>query len=219
MDIKGSNFFCSWSGGKDSSLALYYAIQAGGNPDRLLTMVIEDGTRSRSHGLSIDVLNEQVSSLGISLITRSTSWDEYEEKFLSTIKEFRKDGIRAGVFGDIDLEEHREWVERICKLGDIRPYLPLWKRPRRKLVEEFIELGFKSTIISLKDSEMDRKYLGQVLDMDLVEEFEEMGIDASGEGGEFHTVVTDGPIFNFEIPLKFKEQIYRDGYWFLDVSV
>jgi len=217
MAVGNYSFFSSWSGGKDSCLALYRAIQAEGEPRILLTMLVEDEERSRSHGLPVSVIQQQSAALGIPLVVRGASWSNYEEKFTRAISEFKENGIDTGVFGDIDLEDHRVWVERVCSSVNIRASLPLWLEPRRNLVEEFIRLGFKATIIAVKDGVLDRKFLGKELDETVVSELESLGVDAAGEEGEFHTVVTDGPIFSAPIKLELKEQVLRDGYWFQDV--
>jgi len=219
MAVRNYSFFSSWSGGKDSCLALYRAIQAEGEPRILLTMLVEDEERSRSHGLPVSVIQQQSAALGIPLVVRRTSWSNYEEKFTRAISEFEESGIDTAVFGDIDLEAHRVWVERVCSSVNIRASLPLWQEPRRNLVEEFIRLGFKATIIAVKDGVLDRKFLGKELDETVVSELESLGVDAAGEEGEFHTVVTDGPIFSAPIKLELKEQVLRDGYWFQDVTV
>jgi len=213
------DFFCSWSGGKDSCLSLYRALQEGHNLRLLLTMLIENGERSRSHGLPVSVIEKQASSLDVPLVVCPASWENYEEQFIHTIKNFRQQGIEVGVFGDIDLDGHKSWVERVCALVSIKPYHPLWKEPRRSLLMEFIELGFKAVVISVKDGVLDKSFLGRTLDERLILEFESLGIDASGEEGEFHTVVTDGPIFSFPVDLEFKGQVLHDGYWFQDVSI
>lgn len=211
-------FFCSWSGGKDSSLALYHAIQAGGKPYFLLTMLREDGERSRSHGLPVDLLKKQASALNIPLVVCSTSWDDYEATFISAIQKFKEQGIEVGVFGDIDIDEHREWVERVCSYVNIQPYLPLWKKFRKELIQELLKLNFKATIIVVKDDVLDKKFLGKKLDIKVISDLENIGVDISGEGGEYHTVVTDGPIFSHKIKIKIKGKSFHDGYWLLDVS-
>ncbi len=216
---KNYPFFCSWSGGKDSCLALYYAIQNGWTPRVLLTMLREDGKRSRSHGLSVGLFRLQAESLGIPLVLRKSSWGSYEEVFLSTIREFKKEGIEYGVFGDIDLDSHREWVERVCSLAGIQPSEPLWKKPRIDLLRDFFRLGFKAMIVSLKRDVLDSSFLGRVLNEQVIKEMEEIGIDISGEKGEYHTVVTDGPIFSFALRLEIKGQFVYNNHCFLDVSV
>lgn len=217
--IKNNSFFCSWSGGKDSCLALYYALREGGKPSKLVTMLIEDGKRSRSHGLSLDLLRAQAQSLNIPLYTCSTSWSNYEENFSVILRGIKKEAINFGIFGDIDLEDHKAWVERVCSYENINSYLPLWQKGRREIVEEFINLGFKATIVAVKDGVLDNSYLGKELDNNLLKEFEKIGIDACGENGEFHTVVTDGPIFSKQINIKKLDVVLRSGYWFLDIAI
>lgn len=216
--IKDRPFFCSWSGGKDSCLALYRAIKEGARPRFLLTMLTEGGERSRSHGLPLALLREQASVLGIPLIVRATSWGDYESTFLSAVHEFGQEGVELGVFGDIDLDAHREWTERICSSAGICSCLPLWGKARGDLFKELFEAGFKATICAVKEGVLDKQFLGRILNRDIVAEIESIGIDGSGEGGEYHTVVTDGPIFSAPLHLEMKGQVVRDGYCFLDVS-
>lgn len=219
MKIENRNFFCSWSGGKDSCLALYKAIKEGGYPLRLLTMLVENGERSRSHGLHLEILKAQASSLNIPLITGATSWHNYEKTFISLLEKINSEGIRVGVFGDIDIEDHRKWVKRVCETVGVEAYHPLWKKPRMELLEEFIDEGFKAVIIAIKDDLLDKSFLGKVLDFDLIKEIEKQGVDPSGEEGEYHTVVIDGPIFSYQIPFKMDEQILSSGYWFQNISI
>jgi len=132
--IKGQPFFCSWSGGKDSCFALYHALQNQGIPKALLTMFIEDGQRSRSHGLPMGVLQQQAQSLGIPLIARNASWDKYEEVFTSTLRDFKQNEIGVWcVLAISTWSPHLEWVERVCSSVAVEAYEPLWKKPRREL--------------------------------------------------------------------------------------
>ena len=218
-DLTLKSFFCSWSGGKDSCLALYHALQEGGRPRFLLTMLTEGGERSRSHGLHITIIEKQAEALGIPLITRSATWNDYEREFISALRELKKDGIEMGVFGDIDMDDHRKWVERVCSSVALQSHLPLWKKARRDLLEELLEAGFTATIVAVQDGVLDKQFLGKILNESVIEEIGREGIDASGEGGEYHTVVTAGPIFSKPIHLEIGKQVLRDGYWFLDVSV
>ena len=140
---RGVPFVCSWSGGKDSCLALYRAMQAGAEPAFLLSMLREDGARSRSHGLPLDVLEAQAASLGIPLVARTASWSDYESVIVAALRELKDAGARAGVFGDIDLDCHREWEEKVCGAARIEAWLPLWRTPRLALLNEFLLLGFE----------------------------------------------------------------------------
>jgi hypothetical protein len=126
--VPGDNvlFFCSWSGGKDSCLALYRAMKAGATPHFLFTMLEESGERSRSHGLPLEILRAQALSLGIPLKTRCASWSEYEAVFIAALQEMAESGVRAGVFGDIDIDSHREWEKMVCHRAGMEAYLPLW---------------------------------------------------------------------------------------------
>jgi uncharacterized protein (TIGR00290 family) len=216
--IKGQPFFCSWSGGKDSCLALYRAIQSEGIPKALLTMFTEDGARSRSHGLPIGVIQQQAQALRIPLIVRNASWDKYEESFLSALRDFKQREIGWGVFGDIDLEPHLEWVERVCSSVAVEAYEPLWKKPRRDLLEELLRLGFTATIVAVKQDALDIGFLGRTLNRQVILEMEEVGIDASGEEGEYHTVVTSGPLMSSPIRIEIAGQVMRNGYCFLDIK-
>ena len=218
LSLSNRPFFCSWSGGKDSCLALHHAVRQGGKPRRLLTMLTEDGEHSRSHGLPRALLEAQARSLGVPIVFRAASWEDYEAVFVDALRELRADGIEAGVFGDIDLDPHREWVERVCGLADILPVHPLWQRERRGLLAEFIALGFQATIVVLNEDKLARRFLGKAIDAETVAELEEAGVDAAGEQGEYHTVVTAGPLFSTAIPLEIRGRIQREGYWFLEVE-
>jgi diphthine-ammonia ligase len=215
----GTPFVCSWSGGKDSCLAIHRAISAGARPAALLTILDEGGERSRSHGLTVDVLRAQSAALGIPLITRRASWEAYEPTFIAALRELREAGVQAGVFGDVDLEEHRQWEEKVCAAAGITAYLPLWQRPRRALLDELLALGFEAMVIATKDDPMGHRYLGRTLDAELIQEFERIEIDLCGEAGEYHTVVTDGPIFVHRLALRTGERTLHSGYWFLNVQV
>ena len=216
--VADRSFFCSWSGGKDSCLALYHALQRGGRPACLFTMLSEDGETSRSHGLPRSVLEQQARQLGLPILFRAASWNDYEATFLTMLHDFKDQGIEVGVFGDIDIEEHRDWCQRVCATSGLRAYHPLWKRPRHELLQELIELQFKAIIVVTHADKLGPEWLGKTIDADTIKELEEIGIDPSGEEGEYHTVVTRGPIFRSEIALNTRSPLLHDGYWFLPVT-
>lgn len=216
--LRVKTFVTSWSGGKDSCLALDRAKRAGLEPAGLFTMFIESGERSRSHGLTHTVLRAQADALGLRLFTNNASWADYEDVFVGALREFRLRGIATGVFGDIDVDDHRLWVQRVCDATDVRALHPLWKSSRRALLDEFLDLGYRATVIAVREGVLDRAFLGRTLDRELIDEFERLGIDASGENGEYHTVVTDGPLFDKALHLAQGEASCHDGVWFLDVT-
>ncbi|HTF88412.1 MAG TPA: diphthine--ammonia ligase [Planctomycetota bacterium] len=216
--MRANTFITSWSGGKDSCLALDRAKESGLEPAGLFTMFMEGGERSRSHGLTHAVLRAQAESLDLRLFTNNATWPDYEGVFIDAWREFRLRGIPTGVFGDIDIDENRAWVQRVCSAADMRPLHPLWQAPRRTLLEEFIDKGYRATVIAVRDGVLDRSFLGRSVDRRLIDEFERLGIDACGEHGEYHTVVTDGPLFHYPLHLVQGESTCRSGVWFLDVT-
>jgi uncharacterized protein (TIGR00290 family) len=212
-------FFCSWSGGKDSCLALYRMVQAGYQCQSLFTMLDETGLHSRSHGLTPEALSVQAQSMGIPLKTGIAAWSDYEEQFKKMTKEFKNKNIAQGVFGDIDLKPHRDWVERVCSETGITPHLPLWNEKRPALVEEFVREGFKACIVVVNCSMMSERFLGRVIDIPLIDELEAEGIDACGENGEFHTFVFDGPLFKKKIRYTGGDTITLNNYSYLPIMV
>jgi uncharacterized protein (TIGR00290 family) len=153
------------------------------------------------------------------LVTVKTSWNDYENNFLDAARRLREEGSSAGIFGDIDLEQHREWVERICAEAGMEALLPLWKSNRDALLTELLSSGFKAVIVSVKDGVLDSAFLGKSLDDIVITEMKRAGIDASGEEGEYHTFVTDGPIFSRPLEVSRRRAHLRDGYQFLDIDI
>jgi len=214
-ELVGRRFFVSWSGGKDAYLALLRAAAAGGRPAALVCMLHEDGGASRGHGLPLGLLEAQAASLGIPLVTRCTTWDDYEATLVSLLHGFRAEGIEAGVFGDIDLQAHRDWVENVCELTGLGCHLPLWLEPRRRLLDELLGGGGRATIVAVDQSKLGREFLGLVLDEAVIARLEAAGADACGEEGEYHTMVTAGPLFSTPVPLTWSGVEERDGHWVL----
>lgn len=219
MKIEDKPFVASWSGGKDSAMAYYRAVQSGMTPKRLLTMFQEDEEASKSHALPREVVQAQADRLGVPLMIRGAGWDDYERKFIDAMDECRLQGITHGVFGDIDLEGHLEWVQKTCAKSSIVPIHPLWQEPRRSILEELLEVGFEAVIVVVNTAMMPGHYIGRTFTKELMDELEGLGIDSCGENGEFHTIVVDGPIFSSRIPVTFGEVREHEGYVFSTVSL
>ncbi len=216
MKIKA---FVSWSGGKETALAYYKITQ---NQDTkiafFLNMTSEDGEHSRSHGVSSKLLKLQANIAEKPIIQRRTTWETYEEEFKKGILSFKKENIQAGVFGDIVIEGHRKWVEKVCMDIGIKPILPLWGEKREDILREFIQTGFEAVIVAVKTDVLDVKWVGRNLDGKFIEELKTLNnVDLCGEQGEYHTFVTGGPIFKKKIKILKAKKQYKDKRCFLDI--
>lgn len=211
--------FVSWSGGKDSALAYYNAMQGGKiEVAYLLNMLSENGTHSRSHNLSVASIRSQAEAIGIPIVQRQATWGGYEEEFKKALAVFKEEGVQTGVFGDIDVQEHRDWVERVCGEMDLSAILPLWQRSRESLMDEFIAVGFKAVIVTVKLECMTSEWLGRELDRQFVEDMKRLPqVDLCGENGEYHTFVYDGPIFKKPLAFSVGEKIEAQTHCFLDI--
>lgn len=209
---------CSWSGGKDSCYALMLAVQQGVIPKILLNMMNENGKISRSHGLTSPLLHQQAAAMELPIITIPTSWQDYEKNFTDILQVLKTThDIKAMVFGDIDLQAHRDWEEMVCNKAGIEAMLPIWQRNRKELLLEMLEAGMKSMIVSCNTT-MGEEFLGRMLDQTLIPELESKGVDVCGENGEFHTIVVDCPAFNQPLALPSFTKIRNEDYWFLQWS-
>jgi diphthine-ammonia ligase len=212
--------FASWSGGKDGCLAVHRSLKNGLDVRYLANMVTQDGQRSCSHGIRAAVIKKQSEALGIPIVQKPTTNETYEDIFVATIKEFKREGIEGGVFGDIDFNPHREWIERICNKSGIKPYLPLWLENQSKLMEEFIGAGFKAVVVAVKAELLGKEMLGRVVDKEFLAYLAglDKGITPCGEAGEFHTLVVDGPIFKKRLEITESEKVTRGEHHFLEIE-
>jgi len=159
--------------------------------------------------------------MGIPLVQRRTTWGNYEAEFKSMLRIFKQEGVNGGVFGDIDFEEHREWVERVCQEVDIVAHLPLWGESQDKILRDFIGLGFEAVIVATKANLLGEEWLGQRIDLDFIKHLDELketkDITLCGEAGEYHTLVIDGPLFKERMEILKTRKVFRDTHWFLDI--
>jgi uncharacterized protein (TIGR00290 family) len=214
----------SWSGGKDSCLALFKAIQKGYEISILLNFISEEYKRCCFHGVSSELMNIQAEAMEIPIFQKSVPADmeEYENQFKLAVNELKeKRKIQGMIFGDVYLEEHKSWVDRVCNDLGIIPIEPLWNLPAEKVVKEFIDIGFKAIVISSKADLFEEDFLGREINYDLISEIKKKNICCCGENGEFHTFVYDGPIFKKKIIINETEKILKKGFWkhwFLDIK-
>ncbi|WP_436869704.1 diphthine--ammonia ligase [Acinetobacter courvalinii] len=209
----------SFSGGKDSSLALYHAMQTG-TVIGLIVMLEEQGQRSRSHAMPLDIIRAQADAVALPVFMTSSSWADYETKFIALLDQAKQHGAEVLVTGDLDMPEHGCWHDRVTQQVGLKLGMPLWLRPHREVVEEFIQLGFKSVIVTINlKLGMQVEDLGKILTLEYIQELEDRGVDPCGEGGEFHTTVIDGPIFNKAIPVRHGDIVYHEEYAFLPLEL
>ena len=199
------NFAISYSGGKDSALALYRMLQQGHVPTVMITTINTEQQRSWFHGIQTELLLAVSQSLRIPLIVCECAPANYTQQFEHSLKKARLMGAEACVFGDIDIEGHKAWNEERCKQAGLQCALPLWHEDREALTREVIYTGFKTLIKIIDTQKLGSSFLGQTLTVPLIERMKRLGVDVSGENGEFHTFVYEGPIFTTPIPIKLGE--------------
>jgi diphthine-ammonia ligase len=212
--------FISWSGGKDCCLSAYRAKQQGIDLAYLLNMTTEDKRRSCSHGIGAEWIRQQAEAIGIPLLQFPTTGETYQTVFKNALKELHYDGISTGIFGDIDFEPHREWIEQVCKPAGINAMLPLWGRDQNEIVVEFLKLGFQARVIAVRADLLGREWLGRSVDKTFLQDIAALnkGITPCGEAGEFHTLVVDGPIFKKRMEIREAAAEKRGGHWFWDIN-
>jgi len=212
----------SWSGGKDSTLALYELLRS----DRyeivsLLTTVSAQYERISHHGVRTELLDQQAEALGIrlhkvylpSLISTN---EEYETVMDKVMGEYVGAGVLTVAFGDIFLQDLREYRERnLAKVG-MKVIFPIWHRDTLELVQTFINLGFKAYLSCVASEKLGERFVGRAIDTELIRDLPD-GVDPCGENGEFHSYVYDGPIFNWPVGITVGEIVLRDVRYFADL--
>ncbi len=210
-----------WSGGKDSAMALYqiqkdkkYQVAS------LLTTVTEGYERVSLHGVRRTMVEKQALSLDIPLhevfIPKSCSTEEYGARMKAALKKLKQDGIEAVAFGDIFLEEVRQYREENLARAGMKSVFPLWGRDSAELISSFIASGFQAVVTCIDSKVLDKRFLGRKLDQDFIAELPP-NIDPSGENGEFHTFVYDGPIFKQRIGFERGETVLKGVFYFIDL--
>jgi diphthine-ammonia ligase len=212
--------FVSWSGGKDCCQAAYKGLQQGFQIQYLLNMMTEDGKRSCSHGIASRWIKLQSAAMEIPLLQKETTSETYEAIFSNILIKLKSEGVNYGIFGDIDFNAHREWIERVCARAGIMPILPLWLGKQEKIVTDFVDQGFVTVIVAVQADIMDPEWLGRKIDTNFVNNLKDYdeNITPCGEAGEYHTLVIDGPLFKKRLEISESRNVKRDKHWFLDIQ-
>ena len=206
--------YFNWSGGKDSALALYHVLQNKTvEVDLLLTNINASFNRISMHGVRVELLYKQAESIGIPLrevrLAESISMSEYDAVMCQATTTLVNENFRHTVFGDIFLEDLRVYRERqLAPLG-LQLHFPLWKKDTKELLLEFLDLGFKTIVVCVKSSLLDKSFAGRIIDKEFIADLPTT-VDPCGENGEFHTFVFDGPIFKTPIDFSIGEKVYRE---------
>jgi len=208
----------SWSGGKDSALALYEIQKNQGYEIvSLLTTFTKDYDRVSLHGTRRILLERQAESIGLPLhkifIPKKASSEEYEQKMKKSLVKFQESGVSEVIFGDIFLEDLRKFREEKLSQVGMRAAFPIWKKDTRKLAHQFVELGFKAIVTCVDTKILAKKFAGRTIDEQLLAELPP-AVDSCGENGEFHSFVSEGPIFRETIPYKLGKAVLRENRFF-----
>lgn len=213
---------CCWSGGKDSALAFWKAKNSNTDIVKIVNFVAQDSDRCCFHGIPSKLVQIQARLMDVELVQvkMPDSMDGYEQEFRLMLRRLKDESIDSMVFGDIYLDEHKEWIERVCKLENIKPILPLWGLCPNVLIVELEAEGFEAVVISCLER-LGVDFIQTKIGPDLFGWFASQEICPCGEKGEYHTIVTDAPMFSGKIELFESKAVLVEGFWkhwHLDIS-
>ncbi len=213
--------FLSWSSGKDSAFALCEARRLGlAEIVGVVTTVNEVYDRVAMHGVRSELLDRQIAALklpAIKVLIPSPCTNElYEARMADACAAIKASGVHHIVFGDLFLEDIRAYRERTLAALGMTPLFPLWGRDTRQLAREMIQQGLVAHLVCLDPKRMGTGFAGRRFDAELLNEIPAT-VDPCGENGEFHTVVSGGPMFRTPISVSIGRTVERDGFVFTDV--
>jgi diphthine-ammonia ligase len=208
--LAAGRYAVMFSGGKDSMLALDRAVHAGAAAPTLLTLYDAASERVRFHGVPLAVMRAQAEALGLSARHYPTTPATFEAVFLAALAALHDDGISGVIFGDIHLADVRAWYEERVRAAGLAHVEPLWGEAPGALVREAVARGHRALITCVEEATAEPAWLGRVIDERLIDEFEQRGIDPCGERGEYHTLVTDGPLFQRPLAVTLGD-VYAEG--------
>lgn len=183
----------------------------------LLNTTSQEYKRVRFHGIKDILIQAQSQALGIPLLQKETTAEGYEREFKDTISSVVPEGIEGVVFGDI-YPHMREWADKVCSDLSIQAIEPLCGRNSDEILLDFINSGFEAVVVATQSNLLGEEWLGRKLNREFLEEIRKYKqVDVCGENGEYHTLVTNGPLFRQRIKIQEAQKVLRDGYWFLDI--
>ena len=206
--------FCSWTGGKDSCFACYRAIQEY-DVDALVHMAVRDDTQPEFDAVD-EVLSAQAQEVGIPLVQRRVTWNTYEETYRETLSTLDSD---HGVFGNVEGEDQRGWVDNLCDDLNLTSVYPLWDEDPVELYRDFIKCGFEARIVKIDTERVADQWLGASLDEEFLDYLLSHDLHPIGEFGEYHTLTVDGPLFEALVPLRITYCTTRDNTLIADVEL
>ena len=205
--------YLNWSSGKDAALALYYLQQENKNVDLLLTSINENENAVSMHNVSSTLLDRQLEAISIPnqklMMPSFPSMETYERIYNRQINSFRENGFTHAAFGDIFLEDLRQYREEQLAVLGIKALFPLWKQNSIELAEIFIAKGFRAIIICVNTSMLSEEFLGREINAAFLQELPG-NVDPCGENGEYHSFCFAGPVFPHEVSFKTGSRYYKD---------
>ncbi len=235
MALNTHKTYFNWSSGKDASLALYKLQQgANFNVELLVTVINAHHNRVSMHGLRRSLLEKQAAAIGLPLRTielpEEPTMEVYTKKMTETVTALKTEGYTQAGFGDIFLEDLKTYREQQLDAFEIQCQFPLWKQDTKALLQELLDLGFRTIVICIKAELLDASFVGREIDQGFINDLPQ-NVDPCGEHGEFHTFCFDGPIFKQPIAFEIGEKVYREykrpsgdntsakdmGFWFCDL--
>jgi len=203
----------NWSSGKDSALALHKTLKEDQfEVATLLTSFNKEFQRISMHGVHVSLLERQAENLGLHLVKmelpKEPSMEEYSKIMSKTMNDIQSLGITHSIFGDIFLEDLRKYREDQLQSIGIKAIFPLWKQNTTELINEFLDLGFKTIITCVNETYLDKSFAGRIIDENFIKDLP-ANVDPCGENGEFHTFTFDGPIFKNPIEFEIGETVKK----------
>ena len=205
--------YFNWSSGKDSALALYYAMQSNYHVSALFSVIKKETAKIAMHEISLALLKRQAEAIGIPLITLAFDTLQPTAAYTSAMQRqmdyFKQQDIHAAIFGDLYLEQLKKNREHNCNAAGMSAVFPLWKIPQEQIMSEFLHLGFKAIVTCIDNAVLDKSFVGRIIDETFLNDLPS-NVDICGENGEYHSFVFDGPIFKHPVQFKLVNKYYTD---------